>query len=261
MIYAKPIWMSKLKKQAGQKARSRPSRSRKGGSAQQDLPFPKGRGGKRKGAGAKSKDGKKRVSHRKREALTSRSPVHVTIGLRKGLPELRCLPCEELIRACLVAMQSSAAALGGEAFRIVHYSIQNTHLHLLVEASDAAALAKGMQGLKIRIAKGLNKLWERRGSIFADRYHACILTSPKRVRNAILYVLKNAWHHGERVRAALDRFASGWCFDGWLETVHVRGAEDVAIPVSKPCSWLLSIGWWKIHGRLSVYERAARSAP
>ena len=49
-----------------------------------------------------------------------------------------------------------------------------------------------MQGLLIRIAKGLNKLWMHKGSVFADRYHDRILRTPREVRSALAYVLQNA---------------------------------------------------------------------
>jgi REP element-mobilizing transposase RayT len=36
-----------------------------------------------------------------------------------------------------------------EQFRIVHISLQRTHVHLLVEADHKTALARGMQGFTI----------------------------------------------------------------------------------------------------------------
>jgi len=50
----------------------------------------------------------------------------------------------------------------------------------------------------IRVAKGLNKLWARRGKVFADHYHDRILRTPREVRNALCYVLHNAKKHGLR---------------------------------------------------------------
>ena len=49
--------------------------------------------------------------------------------------------------------------------RIVHYSIQGNHLHLIVEADDRESLAKGMQGLAIRIARAINRLFARAGQV------------------------------------------------------------------------------------------------
>ena len=107
-------------------------------------------GGKRKGAGRKPKFERAGVAHRRREKVTRHLPVHVTMKLRKGLPSLR-------------RRRESRALFGvfgkvceGAGFRVTHFSIQGNHLHLIVEADDAVALSRGMQGLAIRIAKGLN---------------------------------------------------------------------------------------------------------
>ena len=81
-------------------------------------------------------------------------------------------------------------------FRLVEYSVQNDHLHLIAEAEDQRCLSRGMQGLLIRIAKALNRLWERRGQVFRDRYHCRVLRTWWQVRNALRYVLNDALRHG-----------------------------------------------------------------
>ena len=163
---------------------------------------------------------------------------------------MRRIAVEEQLRAIFCAMK----ARGG--FKIVQYSIQKNHLHLLIEASGTEALSRGMQGLTIRIAKMLNRLWSHRGSVFKDRYHAVILRTPRQVRNAIVYVLTNAWKHGARIRSELDRFASGWCFDGFVQRIKL-GAEAAAAepPVQRAGTWLLSKGWQR-HGLICLSERA-----
>ena len=58
----------------------------------------------------------------------------------------------------------------------------------------------------IRIARVLNKLWRRRGRVFADRYHDRILKTPREVKNALVYVLangcgaSNGWRWRSRAR-------------------------------------------------------------
>src|SRR5262249_56099963 len=80
-----------------------------------------------------------------------------------------------------------------ETFRIVHLSIQGTHVHLIVEAESRIKLARGMQSFQISAAKHLNRAYSertgtrRRGQVFVDRYHARILKTPREVRNCIAY--------------------------------------------------------------------------
>jgi hypothetical protein len=97
--------------------------------------------------------------------------------------------------------------------------------------------------------------------VFADRYHDHILKSPREVRNALRYVLGNARHHAAEGRMvavpqAIDTYSSAPWFDGFRETIVVRGIEAVVRPVTEAHTWLLTIGWRR-HGLLSVAERPA----
>ena len=130
-------------------------------------------------------------------------------------------------RRCYSAV-SRAFSAAAERFgmRIVQFSVQGNHMHLVVEAVTSDALSRAMQGLGIRVAKGLNRVMHRRGRVFADRYHARALRTPTEVRRALAYVRNNFAHHsGER--AARDPYSSA--------------AGDVELP--QPHTWLLRIGW------------------
>ena len=217
------------------------------------LPF-KAKGGARPGAGRKPKGERAGVPHRRRREFSSRCPVHVTVKLLPGMARLRRGPEYQALRAAF------AAGCERNGFRLVHYAVMNDHLHLIVEADGAAAFVRGVQGLLIRMARALNRVWRRKGKVFGDRYHDHVLATPREVRNAIRYVLNNAEHH-ERERgsgrsAGLDAFTSAAWFEGWLEAVRVRGLELTARPVARAKTWLLRVGWQRL-GRLSVAERAA----
>ncbi|MEO9156766.1 MAG: transposase [Kofleriaceae bacterium] len=127
--------------------------------------------------------------------------MHVILRASTDLGSLRTPEVFEAIReATLVAFKLE------DSFHIVHYSIQRTHIHMIVEASDRLALAKGMQVFGISAAKQINAAVplregkRRRGTVFADRYHAVILTNPAQVRNTLRYVLNNWRHHGEHTK-------------------------------------------------------------
>jgi REP element-mobilizing transposase RayT len=183
------------------------------------------------------------VSHRTREPLAPRFPVHITMKLRQGLPSLRRGP------AFGVVLQAFAAMREFEDFRLVQYSVQSNHLHLICEALDRRELIRGVQSLAIRIAKRLNALWKRAGKLFADRYHDRILHTPREVRNALAYVFHNARKHG--VLANLggpDPCSSGRWFDGWANWTADEISES---PIARAKTWLLKIGWLR-HGRLEI---------
>jgi hypothetical protein len=140
------------------------------------------------------------------------------------------------------------ASRGG--FRLLHFSIQIDHLHMIVEADDHAALVRGLQGLAIRTARAINRLLGRRGSVWADRHHRRALRTPREVRNAIAYVLLNVRKHLPWSRG-LDPCSSSQWFDGW----HDISAQSSG-PIRPPHTWLASIGWRR-HGLLRTDEQPA----
>jgi REP element-mobilizing transposase RayT len=211
-------------------------------AAEQQLFEFKSRGGPRKGAGRRRQEDRKRVSHASRAELAKRFPVHVTTRVVGGLPSLRRKRERRVIER---AFGAGAERFG---FRLVHYSIQSNHLHLIAEAEDRTALTRGMQGLLIRVAKALNRLWQRRGGIFADRYHDRILRTPREVRNALAYVLRNHVRHGIHL-LGLDPCSSARWFDGWGLADGLDSQEPSPLAVAH--TWLARLGWRR-GGRLSL---------
>ncbi len=218
---------------------------RKNRLVQPELPWSNW-GGPRKGAGRKPKGLKAGVKHRPRGPVASRYPVHVTVRLTDGLPSLRKKGEYGVLLGCF--------AKGRErfGFRLVEYSVQMDHLHLLVEAKGREALSRGMQGLMIRVAKGLNRFWERKGRVFADRFHDRVLKTPREVRHALVYVLHNAKRHGLRMKLGMDYFSSGAWFGGWKESFTLHGQAREAVAKAK--TWLLGEGWRR-RGLVSLWER------
>ena len=145
-------------------------------------------------------------------------------------------------------------------FRVIHFSIQPNHLHLIVEATSKSALSRGMQGLASGLARRVNRKLRRRGSLFSDRYHAHALATPTEVRHGIVYVLKNFEKHpvgvpdlGTEPRDGIDPLSSARWFSGWAEST--APPRDPA-PVAEPRTWLLRTGW-KRRGLLRRSERPA----
>ncbi|TMB54239.1 MAG: hypothetical protein E6J56_11555 [Deltaproteobacteria bacterium] len=180
-------------------------------SLQLSLPSPRTWGGRRRGAGRKP-----------------------TPGRRPGVPHCT-RPAH--IASC-------------RGFRVIHFSAQDDHLHLIVEADNTRALRHGLRGLVIRLARAVNHALGRRGAVFGDRYHARTLTTPRAVRFALIYVLRNRQKHsaGER---GLDPCSSAPWFDGWRESIPpVAGSA----PVVRARTWLAAVGWRR-HGLIATDDR------
>ena len=207
-------------------------------------------GGKRRGAGRKPTSKRPGISHSIRPALAARFPVHVTMKVRREVGRIRTKRCIETLRRCFVAGCSR------DGFRLVHWSVQDNHLHLIVEATNAERLARGIQGIGVRIARGLNRVLNRRGRLFADRYHARILRTPREIRAAIVYVLQNGRRHllqrGIRLLDRVDTYSSAAWFDGWrgVDRRVLRAARAGPDPVASARTWLLARGWrrWGLVG-------------
>jgi REP-associated tyrosine transposase len=148
-------------------------------------------GGKRRGAGRKRINPRRCVPHRPRPRFRWK-PLHVTIRVRREVWNLRTHRC---FRALKRSFAKGCARFG---FRLVHFSVQGNHLHLVVEAPDHVQLGRAMKGLEVRMARALNKVMRRKGQVFADRYHARLLHWPREVRFAIDYVLHNRALHALR---------------------------------------------------------------
>ena len=127
---------------------------------------------------------------------------------------------------------------------------------IIVEAANSNTLSRRMQGLCIRMARGLNREAGRKGKVFADRYHERILKTPKHVRNVLVYVLQNAKKHARSsAMRALDTFASGLWFDGWRNRPPTP-ADIPDRPTAAAHTWLLREGWRR-HGLLRRAESPA----
>jgi REP element-mobilizing transposase RayT len=243
------------------------------------------RGGKRRGAGRPAKRPRAGSPHKTRPELVARHPVHVVLRTVAAIGNLRTRSAYRAIR------EATLTTARREDFRIVHASIQRTHIHLLVEANDKQALAAGMQGFQISAAKHLNAAvgarsavagehaqhgqhassrpppWQRgprrRGTVFPDRYHATIITTPRQARHVLAYIMGNFRKH-EEDRAqpmsnwTIDWFSTAAMFPGWAEYGDApflwRGPKTYdPLVVYQPRAWLLREGW-KLHGPISCHE-------
>jgi REP element-mobilizing transposase RayT len=234
------------------------------------------RGGARVGAGRKPNDGVKRTRraepHKARPLAKARFPRHVVLRIVPTLGSLRKRHIYSALRIATIAVALRELAYDdvNGAFRIIHISIQKTHIHMLVEADNKLAMSRGMQSFMISAAKHINRAYSdklglevrRRGAVFADRYHQEIIETPRQARHALAYVLNN-WrkHREDRESVArgceIDPFSTGAHFTGWRERADevVRFGRDIYEPlvVYFPKTWLLSEGWRKA-GTISLYE-------
>ncbi len=217
----------------------------------------------RKRLGRPAKGDRPGERHKARAIFRLGAPVHVVLRIAPAIGHLRKDKMYGALREALLVVARR------ENVRVVHVSIQAKHVHLLVEAADRIALARGMQSFQISAAKRLNAAItppgerRRRGNVFTDRYHAQVITNPRQARHCLAYVLNNWRHHHEdregRARDwKVDKYSSALAFDGWREEWATPEkwqppSDYLPLPVRPAESWLLAVGWRR-YGLIATTE-------
>ena len=210
------------------------------------------------------------VPHARRNEHDQQHLVHVSMRRVRLAPSLR----SERIFLAIVQQLARLKRQGG---RVVHYSVQHDHLHLIAEGKDRRDISNQMRKLFSRIALAVNSILSRRGSLFRDRHHRHELKGPTEMRNALAYVLFNDRKHhaqnggniSEELLSSLDdRSSAAWLDpDDWVERgrpppdmlqqLRTRSLDRATgePPVSTPHTWLGKSGWFERGGgRMSLHE-------
>jgi REP element-mobilizing transposase RayT len=172
--------------------------------------------------------------------------VHVTLRAKEGLPSLRS-------ERVFSRLGRSLAASHKEAFRVVHFSVQTDHVHLIVEGDEPVALVRGVQGMAARCAKAINRSIGRKGRVWSHRFQSHRLRTPTEARRGLVYVLLNFRKH-LRAAPGLDPRSSGPWFDGWRRPAPSPRETSPVLPAR---TWLAAIGWRLAGGAIATDEAPA----
>ena len=105
-----------------------------------------------------------------------------------GLPSL-------LTPALFASFEQAVRTTRREDFRIVDLAVQADHLHLIVEADDNGALARGMKSFSVRANRLFNAAHGRgRGPVWKHSFVRRELTTEHQVREVLGYFAARATH-------------------------------------------------------------------
>lgn len=184
-------------------------------------------GGRRPGSGRK-RIHSQGVAHRMREKVTSRTPLHINFKYRTSVRNKFCL---KLLKRAIKNARS-------HGLRIVHFSLQSNHVHLIVECESNETLTRGMRSLTITFAKGL-----KLGRIQLERYHLHVLKTAREAHNAIQYVLFNQQKHEKRTYSKIDEYSSALYMDNAMEIIRNFALKNkITLAIKKIDSWDLDEG-------------------
>ncbi|MFL5785644.1 MAG: transposase [Bacteriovoracaceae bacterium] len=150
------------------------------------------RGGKREGSGRK-RIHSPGVAHRARQKVTTRTPLHINFKYKTQIRN------KDNLRLLKKAILNSRR----HGLRIMHFSLQSNHVHLIVEAGNNELLTKGMRSLTVTMARGLKK-----GKVQLERFHLHVLRAPREIKNAIEYVCFNKQKHEKARYSVMDDYGS-----------------------------------------------------
>jgi REP element-mobilizing transposase RayT len=157
----------------------------------------------------------KGIRHRKREIIERPKPLHLTIKLKRAQIQNKII---------LKNLKYSIQRGRLQGLRIIHFSLEDNHVHIYAESDNNLVLTKGMKALGVSFAKRLNKFFKSRGQVYKTRFHLRVLKSASEVKNVINYILKNGMKH-KRAKSFIDPYSS-WVVlhDFELLGVKLKGA-------------------------------------
>ena len=179
-------------------------------------------GGRRPGSGRK-RIHSKGVAHRAREKVTHRTPLHINFKFKTHIKNKQSL---KLLKKAIM----NARAHG---LRIIHFSLQSNHIHLLIESESNDILTKGMRSLTVTFAKGL-----KAGKVQLERYHLHVLKTIREARNAALYVLFNQQKHERGTYSKVDEYSSILSMERGREIIrNFAKKEKITIKLKEVEKW------------------------
>lgn len=142
----------------------------------------------------------KGIRHTTREVIKKKTALHLTIKVRPNKADIKS-------KAVLKALHHAIKRARLKKLKIIHYTLEYNHLHLLVETSGNQALHSGMQALGISLSKAINRIKFCSGGVYKHRYHLRVITSLRDYKNVLNYILNNGVKH-KRTSSVLDPYNS-----------------------------------------------------
>jgi REP element-mobilizing transposase RayT len=142
----------------------------------------------------------KGIRHISREDIKKPTSLHLTIKVRENKADIKN-------KQILKALHHSIKRARMKRLKIVHYTLEYNHIHLLVEAEIKQLVHQGMQAFGISLAKKINTIKRLKGTVYKHRYHLRKINSPRDLKNVLHYIFNNGIHH-KRTSNVLDSYNS-----------------------------------------------------
>lgn len=171
----------------------------------------------------------KGIRHIAREIIKKSTSLHLTIKVRENKADIKN---KQVLKILHYAIRRSRI----KGLRIIHYTLEYNHIHLLVEAADKQTVHQGMQSFGITFAKKINAIKRLKGTVYKHRYHLRKINSPRELKNVLYYIFNNGIHH-KRTSTVLDPYNTLPAFKS-LKFLYGHWSNKIEADIKK--SWFLS---------------------
>ena len=128
------------------------------------------------------------IRHTERPVITRPSSLHLTVKIKSIKADLKNKSILKILKRAILNARK-------QKLKIVHFSLEYDHLHLLVEASNNIELSKGMQSFGVTIAKAINRRCKLKGGVYKHRYDFRKITSSSELKKVLSYIFNNGVKH------------------------------------------------------------------
>jgi REP element-mobilizing transposase RayT len=141
-----------------------------------------------KGAGRPAKNDAG-IRHTSRPLIIKPSSLHLTVKVKHIKADIKNKIILHLLKRAIMNGRR-------QGLKIIHFSLEYDHVHLLIEADNNTLLGKGMKAFGVTFAKAINRLRKLRGAVYKHRYHFRRIESCSQLKNVLHYIFNNGIRHG-----------------------------------------------------------------
>ncbi|MGZ3790137.1 MAG: transposase [Bacteriovorax sp.] len=113
--------------------------------------------------------------------LKKPSSLHLTVKIVKNKADMKNKSVLGLLKRAILNARR-------QGLKVIHYSLEYDHVHLLIEAENNHVLGKGMQAFGVTLSKAINRMRKRKGGVYKHRYHFRQISSSRELKNVMNYI-------------------------------------------------------------------------
>ncbi len=140
------------------------------------------------------------IRHTNRPHIKKPASLHLTIKVKKKKAEIKNKSVLKILKRAILNARK-------QGLRVIHFSLEYDHVHLLIEADNNLILGKGMQAFGVTLSKAINRLKKLKGGVYKHRYHFRQISSTRELKIVMNYIFTNGLKHGT-AKSILNPFNS-----------------------------------------------------